>query len=61
MQDQFLDQMLADAPPEAAEEIRSINEEVYGGGRLDAFMLDLMVKHYSTEEIVQLTRFLASP
>jgi hypothetical protein len=61
VQDQMLDQMLAQAPPEAAEELRSINEEVYGGGRLDEIMLKLMVKHYSTEEIVQLTRFLASP
>ena len=61
MSEQALEQMLAQQPPEAAEEIRSIYEEAFGNGRLEEVLLDAMVKYYTEAELVQFARFLASP
>jgi hypothetical protein len=61
LMEQVMDQMVAQFPEELAAEIRSITEEVYGGGKIERILLDLMVKHYTEGEIVQLARFLASP
>jgi len=61
MQEQMLTQMLAQFPEDEADEIRSITEEVFGGGRLESIIRGLMVKYYTESEIVGLARFLASP
>src|SRR5690606_28585193 len=60
IQKQFLETMLAQEEPEVAAEIRSIHEEVFGGGRFEHFMQQLMVKHYSSAELVALARFLGT-
>jgi hypothetical protein len=61
MQEQTLTFMLSQFPPEVADEIRSINLEVFGGGRLERMLADMIVKHYTASEILELARFLASP
>jgi hypothetical protein len=61
IQEQMLSFMLAQSPPEVADEVRSINLEVFGGGRMERMIADIMVKHYTASEIVGLARFLASP
>ena len=61
MVSQILTQMLAQFPPEMAEEIQSISEEVWGGGRLEKFTFDLYVKHFSAAELVVLSRMLGTP
>jgi hypothetical protein len=61
IQEQFLSQFLAAFPPDIADEIQSIHKEVFGGGKYMEFVMKLMVKHYSTAEIVQLARFLSTP
>jgi hypothetical protein len=61
LMEQVMAQMVAQFPEELAAEIRSIAEEVYGGGKVERILLDLMVKYYTEGEIVQLARFLASP
>lgn len=61
MNEQVLAQMLASYPPDDADEIRSIYEEAFGGGRIEKIMFDMMVKYYTETEMVQLARFLASP
>jgi hypothetical protein len=59
--EQFMTQMLAQYPEDVAEEIRSISDEAFGGGRLEQAMMNMMVKHYTEGEIIELARFLASP
>ncbi|HUK74123.1 MAG TPA: DUF4062 domain-containing protein [Candidatus Bathyarchaeia archaeon] len=59
--EQMVEQMLAGSPAEEAEEIRSINEEVFGGGKLERLTMEMMVKYYTEAELVELARFLASP
>lgn len=60
IQRQVLETMIAREEPEVAAEIRSIHEEVFGGGRFENFMQQLMVKHYSSAELVALARFLGT-
>lgn len=59
--EQLLAPLLAAYPEDVAEEIRSIYEEAFGGGKLESMVLEMMVKHFTEAEIVQLARFLASP
>jgi hypothetical protein len=53
--------MVAQYPAEIADEIRNIHEEINGGDRLESQLLAMMVKYYSTAEIMALARFLESP
>ncbi len=59
--DQMITVMLAQYPEDMADEIRSVCQEAFGEGRLETFLLDLMVKHYSTEELVLLSQFMGKP
>lgn len=59
--DQIMTQILNQFPAEVAEEIRSLAEEVWGGGKLEEFTVKTMVKHYSTRELEAFCRFIASP
>jgi hypothetical protein len=52
--------MLADLDPEIAQEFNSILQEVFEEGRVEKFMLDLYVKHFSTEELTHFARFLGT-
>jgi hypothetical protein len=57
--DGLMQQMIAAYPPEMAAELREIFAEVFG--QIEDRMLELMVKYYSTAEILELARFMASP
>jgi hypothetical protein len=61
MQEQVLAQLLQQYPPEVQEEIHSVYTEVYGNGKIEQIMAEMMVHYYTVEEIVQLAAFLASP
>ena len=61
MIEQLAVQMFAELPEEIGGEIRSILDEIYGGGRFNKLMRDILVQHYSEGELVQLARFAASP
>ena len=52
MNRQVLDQMLATYPEELADEVRSINDEVYGGGKLQAQLVEIYAQHFSTAELL---------
>ncbi len=60
MQNQIVTHLLTTVPEEDADEFSSIFEEIWGGGRAESFMLELMVKHFSTEELTQFARFLGT-
>jgi hypothetical protein len=57
--DGLMNQMIAAYPPEMVAEPREVFTEVFG--QIEERMLDLMVKYYSTGEILELARFMASP
>jgi hypothetical protein len=57
----MLDKMLTEYPPEAAEVLREVFIEAFTAERIKEVSLDIMVKYYSTEEILELARFLATP
>lgn len=59
--EQILVQLASQYPPEVAEELHDIFREAFGGGRLEEVMAATMVKYFSTEEILAMARFLASP
>jgi hypothetical protein len=61
LQGQMLDQMLIQFPDEIADEVRSIFEEIYGRGRFEQYMLEILVKYYSTAELLALARYMGSP
>jgi len=58
---QTLTSMLSQFPEELADELRSICVEVWSDDNLKRFTIEMMVKHYTEAEIVQLARFRASP
>src|ERR1051325_2064916 len=60
LQQQIEARLLASADPEFADALRCINEEIWGGGRLDKIILDMAVKHFSAEERTQFARFLGT-
>ena len=57
----MLAQMMTQFPEETAGELREVLKEAFGNGRLDQITAEVMVKHYSTEEILELARFMATP
>jgi hypothetical protein len=59
--DQTVNQLLANAPPEEAEEMRSIAEEAFGQGQLEQHLFNVLVKHYSDAELAAFSRFLSAP
>jgi hypothetical protein len=61
MIEQLAVQMFAELPEEIGGEIRSILDEIYGGGRFNKLMREILAQHYSEGELVQLARFAASP
>jgi hypothetical protein len=61
LMDQMLQPIVDSCSPDIQQEVRDIFFEIYGDGKLDRLIIDVMVHFYSVEEIVQLATFLASP
>jgi hypothetical protein len=61
LMDQMLQSIVDSCSPDIQQEVRDIFFEIYGDGKLDRLIIDVMVHFYSVEEIVQLATFLASP
>lgn len=58
---QITDAMTQQFPPDAREEIESISQEIYGGGKIEKIMADAMTQFYTLDEIVFLTSYMAHP
>lgn len=61
LQEAVLGQMLGQLDPDLAEVIRGLCREVFGEGKLERLIVELMVNYYSDEEIRDMTTFIASP
>ena len=61
LQVQMLNQMLAPFPEEMVPVMRALYDEVYGNGKLERLLLDTMIKYYTTEELVMLTKYMITP
>jgi hypothetical protein len=59
--EQTATQMLAQFPEEIREEIRSMLNEIYGNGRYENMVREILIRHYTEGELMHLNRFLASP
>jgi hypothetical protein len=59
--DQVIEKMLEQTPSQWKAEVREIFKEVYRTDKLEKIRLDMIVRYFTLEEIVQLSTFLASP
>ncbi len=60
VREQFEEKMLDGVKPEFADLVRSVGDEIYGGERYKDLLLDLYVKHFSTAELMEFSRFLTT-
>jgi len=58
---QITEAMTQQYPPDAREEIESIAQEIYGGGKIEKIMANAMTQFYTLDEIVFLTSYMAHP
>ena len=61
VEEQILVATLANMDPEVAAELKSVYQEALQGNKRQEILLKVMIQSYTAEEILQLTRLLASP
>jgi Domain of unknown function (DUF4062) len=58
---QTIEALLQQAPPEEREEVESICQEIYGDGKFEKMMAEVMTRFYTMDEIVFVTSYMIHP